>query len=806
MENMKSSNTTETQIISHDEAHMLEWDTLISFIANLCYTQPGKNYCMGMQPLDYNEILEQYAKINCLKEILSIGHHPDFSGIHDITYLLEKSSKGATLQLDEIFKIRLFITAQYRITSFFKSIQYPHNALTELQMLHPCEQLYTMLISSLTDSGNLNENTYPVLKKLQREINDIRNAIEKSLQNLIHSHEYQQIVQEKIFTVKNNRYCIPIKTTFKNKLKGTIADISSSGATLYIEPDSIHDLNNTLLYKELDLQREIEKILQILSSTIAEHAHLLMENAAIIGYLDFCTALARFAVTYNASTPALSRQPYLRLFNAKHPLLVTMHGKKIVPCDIECGINFKCLIISGVNTGGKTVLLKMLGLFALMVRYGLPITASPDSTAGYFESVYADIGDEQNIMQSLSTFSGQIKNIVRILNLANEKSLVLIDEIIVGTDPKQGAAIAQAVLQYLVNKKAVVAVTTHYSQLKEIASVDSQFENASVVFDIHTMQPTYQVLMGIPGASYTIEIAKNLSLPQKIIDDAISLLDSTSLTVDALLSQITQQSHTLHQKEQELALLKQELNQLKNDYDKKINELQQQIEKVTKEQAIEFVHELHQYRNTIIDKIRTMQSMSMKDATQLVNDITQMQLSLQDTIKQLQKPSEDFLPCTVDTVQKGSKVFIKPLEQYGYVEDVDEKSKQLKVRMGTVNSRFSFDDVYCIPESKKLTTVKTKTNTIATQDIQHIPISIQTKYNTIDLRGLYVDEALQKMDHELDNLLKNNIPTAIIIHGHGTGSLKKAIRQYLKHSFYVKGYRPGQPEEGGDGVTVVQLR
>lgn len=791
--------------ITYDEAQMLEWHTLLTYFRDFCYTEIGKQYYTTLQPLQYNEIMTQYAKINCLKEILRVGHSPDFSGIYDITPLLDKAAKGGTLLLDEIFKIRLFLVAQHRITSFFKSVHYDTSILTELHAINDCTQLFRLLTTSITENGNLNENTYPALRKIQRDINEIRNTIEKNLNSIMHSQSLQNALQEKIFTIKNNRYGIPVKSSHKGKIKGTVLDISSSGATFFIEPESIHELNNTLLYKEIELQREIDKILQILSSEIGAYSQDLKHNTAILSYLDFCISCARFAITYNAHTPAVSPDPLLDCINAKHPLLAILLRDAVVPCTIECGKSFNCLIISGVNTGGKTVLLKMLGLFALMVRHGLPVTANPDSTIGYFENIFVDIGDEQNIMQSLSTFSGQIKNIVRILNHANDKSLILIDEIIVGTDPKQGAAIAQAVLEYLTDKKSIIAVTTHYSQLKEIASHDNRFENASVVFDIHTMKPTYQVLSGIPGASYTIEIAKNLSLPDTIINKALSLLDATSQSIDALLSKITEQSHALQQKEQELSLLKEELQELQQEYNNKIMELQTTIEKVTREQATSFMNELQEYRNMIVNRIREIQSMSMKDATTLIQDITQLQEKVKSTITSLHKPHENSVSCNTETAEKGVRVYIPSLQQYGTIEEVDTKKHTVKVRMGSVASRFAFDDVYCIVESKKTVVIKKKKQ-VTKEEITSIPLTIQTQYNTIDLRGLRVDEALQKLEAELDSMVKRNVSSAVVIHGHGTGSLKKAVRDYVKHSFYAKNFRPGQPEEGGDGVTIIQLR
>ncbi|MGB4270355.1 MAG: endonuclease MutS2, partial [Spirochaetota bacterium] len=750
--------------ITYDEAQMLEWHTLLSYFRDFCQTETGKQYCINLQPLQYQDIIIQYNKINCLKEILLVGHSPDFSGIYDITPLLNKAAKGGTLLLDEIFKIRLFLVGQHRIISFFKSLHYDTSVLTELHSINECVQLFRLLTTSITENGNLNENTYPTLRKIKKDINEIRDTIEKNLNSIIHSQSFQNALQEKIFTVKNNRYGIPVKSSHKGKIKGTVLDISSSGATFFIEPESIHELNNTLLYKEIELQREIDKILQILSSEIGAYAYELKHNADILAYLDFCVSCARFAITYNAHTPAVSPTPLLDCINARHPLLAILLRDAVVPCTITCGKSSSCLIISGVNTGGKTVLLKMLGLFALMVRHGLPVTANPDSTIGYFEQIFVDIGDEQNIMQSLSTFSGQIKNIVRILNQANEKSLILIDEIIVGTDPKQGAAIAQAVLEYLADKKSIIAVTTHYSQLKEIASHDNRFENVSVVFDIHTMQPTYKVLSGIPGASYTIEIARNLSLPDTIINKALSLLDATSQSVDALLSKITEQSHALQQKEQELSLMKEELQKLQQEYNKKIMELQTTIEKVTREQATSFMNELQEYRTIIVNRIREIQSMSMKDATTLIQDITQLQEKVKSTITSLQKPQENCIPCNNETAEKGFRVFIPSLQQYGTIEEVDSREHTVKVRMGSMASRFPFDDVYCIVESKKPVATKKKQSVIK-EETPSVPITIQTQYNTIDLRGLRVDEALYKLDGELDAMVKRNVPSVVVIHG-----------------------------------------
>lgn len=792
-------------IITFSEAQMLEWDTLLTYIQDFCHTETGRQYCDAIQPLDYDSILIQYAKINALKEILLSGFRPDFSGIQDISKQLEKSAKGSTLTLEEIFKVRLFLAGQHRIIAFFKSINYDTTPLTDLNTIDACQNLFTLLMTSLTENGNLNENTYPALRRIQKEIRDIRGSIQQSLNSLIHSHDCQALLQEKIYTIKNNRYVLPIKAAYKNKLKGTILDISASGSTVFIEPDSIHDLSNKLLYKELEFQREIERILQILSYEIGAHSELLTQNAATLAYIDFCIAAARFAIAYNAHSPSVSQLPFLDCIDAKHPLLSIVLKNAVVPCSISCGKSFNCLILSGVNTGGKTVLLKMLGLFALMVRHGLPITASPDSSVGLFDTVYVDIGDEQSLMQSLSTFSGQVKNIVRIVNEATEKSLILIDEIIVGTDPKQGAAIAQAVLEYLVEKNAVIAVTTHYSSLKEIASYNNHFHNASVAFDINSMQPTFQVMSGIPGASYTIQIAKNLHLPDAVINRSTSLMDAATLSTDVLLSKITEQSHALQQKEQELSHMKEELIALEQQYKSKINELQIIIEKASKEQAASFLQELQDYRNMIVERIKEIQSMSMKEASQLMNDIPQLQQKVSRIIKSSHKPSEDALPCTVHNAVIGQKVFVQPLQKYGIIEDIHAKDNYVKVRLGTLTSRFPVDEVFCIVDNNKMKETKKRHHSIQ-PNTYDAPITVQTKYNSVDLRGLRVDEALQAMDAQLDAIIRNNISTAVVIHGHGTGSLKKAIREYVKHSSYVRDFRPGKPEEGGDGVTIIHLR
>jgi len=666
--------------------------------------------------------------------------------------------------------------------------------------------------SPFANTDELNENYFPALKKIRHSIFSLRKEIEKKLGSMLNSPDLAQVLQEKVHSLRNDRYVVLVKASMRNRIRGTVHDTSSTGATLYLEPETIADINNQLVLKRVEYQRELEKILQVLTAQVADHGEKLRQNQLVLSYIDFLSAAARLGARMKASMPVITDTPHIHLIKAKHPMLALTQPDDVVPGNISLGDDYNCLIISGVNTGGKTVLLKTIGLLTLMTAYGLLIPASPDSRIGIFSRIYADIGDDQNLSQSLSTFSGQIVIIRDMLQNATDDSLVLIDEIIVGTDPRQGAALAQAVLEAIADTGARVVTTTHYTELKELASRDSRFQNASVAFDVNSLRPTYQVQIGLPGVSYALEIARLYKLQNNVLDRSKELLDSKTLSVESLLEQLQQKDQEINETRKHLLMLQKELSSEKDKYSRKIHDLNRKIEEVKAGTGIEFIEELKEYRKCVADRISQLQHGDLQNAGQLQQDLIDMQQRIEGNVAESKKRGlpDSFKSFDGTNAKKGDRLYIQPLETYGTIDEIDNRNNTAKLILGNaITSQHRFEELLILPhdQGKKDTGKEKKKPAIVYEGaVSEIPVTLQTSYNTVDLRGLRVDEAINKAESLFDKMTRSGIYSAVVIHGHGTGALKKAIREHLGHSSYVRDFRPGQQGEGGDGVTITMLR
>lgn len=793
--------------------HILEWDRIIDEIRHRCVTELGRDYLETLGPLARDDIRSQLRKITELKELISRDEQPDFSGVTDINSTLEIARKGGILKINDLYQIRNFIIASNRIRTFLQTNRDEIVSLKEeSSRLDKLEKIGELLITSITDNEELNTAKYHELKKLSEAVFSTKQEIEKQLSKLMNSPTMARILQERIYTNRNERYVLLVKSAMRDKINGTVHDVSSSGATLFIEPDSVKGLNSNLIMLELELQVEVNRILRKLSVEVGRFSGEIKSNLEIIAYLDFINAASQFSIATSSNEPEISDQHIIELYNARHPLLYLMSPESVVGNDIFLGKEYTCLIISGANTGGKTVLLKIMGLCSLLAMHGLHIPAGPDSKIGVFSKIIADIGDEQSLAQSLSTYSGQIVIIDKMLKRADPESLILIDEIIVSTNPRQGAVLAQAILEELIQSGAKIVVTTHYSELKELASSDQRFQNASVSFDRETLKPTYKLTIGIPGVSYTIEIARNYGIPENIISRASELLDGRELSAEALIEKMQQYEQEMLEERGKLGLIEEDLKRERTEYRDRKRKLSKREEDMKYERGIEFLDELKKHRRDISEKIRSLQNENIRRLTEIQGELIRIQRDTADKLKEsrLKSLRESYAPFDPDKIAIGDRVFVSTLGKSGTVESVDRSAGSVQIILGNaIKSRFSFEDIFLVPEAKESDTKKKrekKKGKVTISEDKTIPVTLQTQYNTVDLRGLRVEEALNRMEIELDKMTRSGIRTAVVIHGHGTGALKEAIRNNMRFSSYVLDFRPGDYGEGGDGVTIALLR
>jgi len=790
---------------------ILEWPLIEERIISLCSSDSAKRIAARLKPIPEQKIRVQMKKISAIRELISRGTTPPISGITGISMHTALASKGGVLELEDLSDIRTFTSASERIRKYIAAYREEFPPLEdEYSRIHPLEKLNTLMQESITDNGEINEEKFPILKKIRKEIFTARQDLEKKISKIIHSPDNEKILQEKTYTTINGRYVILVKSGMRSRISGNVHDISASGQTVYFEPSDLTELNNSLIMHERSLLLEIQKILAELTVHVADHADELDTNLRVLSYFDFLTAASKFSIQAKCSEPVLSDKPVMKLCRAHHPVLQLMSPGTIVSNDVILGEDFNCLIISGANTGGKTVMLKTIGLCALLAMYGLHIPASPDSEIGIFSNIMADIGDDQNLSQSLSTFSGQLTIINNILRKADSRTLVIIDEIIVGTNPRQGAALSQAILEEMINTGSRIIVSTHYTELKELPANDRRFQNASVTFNLDTLKPTYELRIGIPGISYAIEIARNYGISENILERAKTLVDSRESSVESLIEKVQRYEEQILEEREKVRLLNLELSEEKQRIRKKQDDLEKLTAEMKKGKGIEFLDELAKYRERIAGRITLLQELDQKDAGRLQEEIAVMRAEISS---RLQDESREIYSDTMEhidpaKVKKGDRVFISTIETEGVLEEIDSSGKTALVILGgTIRSRFQLKDIFLVSSAgavPKKTALKRPVIKVTSD--HEIPSTIQTSYNTIDLRGMRVDEALAVMDRDLDQMDRGNIGIVIVIHGHGTGALKQSVREALKMNIYVRDFRPGDFGEGGDGVTVVKLR
>lgn len=791
---------------------VLEYHKIIKLLVEKASSVPGKDLCQKLLPMtDLKEIEEAQKQTADAFSRLVKGGRIGFSGNKDISFSIKSLDIGSSLSAPELLKISASLACATKAKAFARS-ERDEDIEDSLQplfaALEPLTPLQNEINRCLISEEEVADDASSTLKHIRRSIQVTNDKIHSQLNSMVNT-SYRTYLQDAVITMRNNRYCIPVKAEHKGNVPGMVHDQSSTGSTLFIEPAAIVNLNNQLKELALQEQEEIEVILATLSAQAGEHTEELASNFKILTKLDFIFAKASLAIDMNASRPIFNEDHYIHIRKGRHPLL---DKKKVVPIDIYLGRDFDLLIITGPNTGGKTVSLKTMGLFTLMGQAGLHIPAADRSELAVFTQVYADIGDEQSIEQSLSTFSAHMTNTISILEHADENSLCLFDELGAGTDPTEGAALAIAILKHLHSRGIRTMATTHYSELKVFALTSSYVENACCEFDVETLRPTYRLLIGIPGKSNAFAISSKLGLSDEIIELAKEHITEEEESFEDLLADLEASRKTIEAERAEIASYKKEISELKEKLTQKQERLDSQKDKILREANEEARNILQEAKDVADETIRNFQkyntNTSMKDMekarTKVRDKISEKNSKL--TSKDA-KPTHKILKAT--QLKLGDMVKVVSMGLKGTVSSMPDAKGDLFVQCGIIRSKVNIKDLVLINEDVMPNTITNpylRKNTNKSNSSKIGMNKTATFSMEINLLGKTVDEALAVLDKYLDDAYLSHAPSVRIVHGKGTGALRAAVQRHLKSVSYVKSFHLGEYGEGDAGVTIAEFK
>ena len=783
----------------------LEYNKIIELLTDQASSPAGKQKCKTLVPMfDLHELnLAQEQTAAAFTRIVKKGRL-SFSGCYPIEDSLMRLEVGAALTCGELLKISKLLQVTNRAKSYGR-----HDTVDELEdcldaffnQLEPLTSLTNEISRCIIDEDEIADDASSTLKNIRRNIMATNDKVHSTLTSLVNG-SLKSYLQDALITMRGDRYCLPVKAEYRSQVPGMIHDQSSTGSTLFIEPMSVVKLNNDL--KELygKEQEEIQVILARLSEEAAGYISELRGNYRILTELDFIFAKGSLALSMHASKPIFNKNGYIHIREGRHPLL---DKKKVVPITLTLGGDFDLLIVTGPNTGGKTVSLKTVGLFTLMGQAGLHIPALDRSELAVFENVFADIGDEQSIEQSLSTFSSHMTNIVSFLKNVNEHSLVLFDELGAGTDPTEGAALAIAILSYLHERGIRTMATTHYSELKVFALSEPGVENACCEFDVETLRPTYRLLLGIPGKSNAFAISSKLGLPDYIIDKAKEQLSEHEESFEDLLTDLEDSRRTIEKEQAEIASYKREIEQLKNKLEKKQHRLDEQKERIIREaneKANSILREAKEFADETMKNFRKFgkENISAADMERERERIRQQIAKTQNSSKiEVQKPKKTYKP---SDFRLGESVKVLSMNLTGTVNSLPDAKGNLFVQMGILRSQVHISDLEIIEEPMSITAKqmrRTSSGKMKMGKSMHISPEI-------NLLGKTVDEAIAELDKYLDDAYLAHLSPVRIVHGKGTGALRQGVHNYLKRQKHVKSFRLGAFGEGDAGVTIVEFK
>lgn len=804
----------------------LEYYKIIDTLTEYASTEPGKRLCRELLPsCDYQEIVQNQQETSDAVTRVRQKGSISFGGVKDITDSLKRLEIGSSLNILELLAVSSVLTVSARAKSYGRreESELPDDSLDEMfRLLEPLTPVNTEIKRCILSEDEVSDDASPGLRQVRRQMKIINDRVHTQLNSVLNSS--RTYLQDAVITMRDGRYCLPVKAEHKSQVPGMVHDQSATGSTVFIEPMAVIRLNNELRELEIQEKREIEFVLMALSSQLVPYTDTLAENLAILAKLDFIFAKAALSRHYNCTEPKFNNRRYINIKDGRHPLL---DPKKVVPINIHLGDSFDLLIVTGPNTGGKTVSLKTVGLFTLMGQAGLHIPAFDGSELAVFDNVFADIGDEQSIEQSLSTFSAHMTNIVSILAQADSRSLCLFDELGAGTDPTEGAALAVAVLSFLHHMECRTMATTHYSELKVFALTEPGVENACCEFSVETLRPTYRLLIGIPGKSNAFAISKKLGLPDYIIEDAKRHIEKEDAAFEDLLANLEESRVTIEKEREELNAYKAEIADLKKRLEQKEERFQDQKERLLEKARTEAQQILQDAKDTADSTIRNINKLASQSGVgkELEEQRSRLRNKIKDVDKKLtsKKPQAPQKTISPKSLKIGDGVKVISMNLKGTVSSLPNAKGDLYVQMGILRSLVNIKDLALLNESSisgpgldsstgSRATGRNRAKTpgaFGKGGTSQSGIKMSKSFSIspeINLIGLTVDEAVPELDKYLDDAYLAHLPQVRVVHGRGTGALRAGIHKHLKRLSYVKEFHLGEFGEGDTGVTIVTFK
>ena len=783
----------------------LEYEKIIEHLVSFAGSVPGKELCQKLLPSsDIEEIRTMQQETSLALSMIFQKGSVSFSGITDIRGSLKRLEVGSILNPKEILQICRLLEVCNRVKAYSRkaNTEEEPNALDIMfDDLQPLTPVASEIRRCILSEDEISDDASSTLKSIRRSMGQINDKVHVQLASMVNG-SLRTYLQDAVVTMRNGRYCLPVKSEYRGQIPGMIHDQSSTGSTIFVEPMAVMQLNNQLRELEIQEEKEIEVILANLSSQAAEYSEILDTDLMLLTKLDFIFSRAQLSKSYNGSEPIFNEHGIVNIKQGRHPLL---DKKSVVPIDIRIGKDFELLIITGPNTGGKTVSLKTVGLFTLMGQAGLHIPAFDKSELAVFTEVFADIGDEQSIEQSLSTFSAHMTNIVSILEKADEHSLVLFDELCSGTDPTEGAALAISILSSLHRRGIRVLATTHYSELKVFALTTAGVENGCCEFNVETLRPTYRLLIGVPGKSNAFAISFKLGLSDDIIEEAKTHLSDQDEDFESLISDLETGRKDLERQQEEAQRYKEEVEVLKKRLEQKQESMDASRERILREaneKAHAILREAKEYADTTIKNFNKfgkegIDSRAMEqERSRLREKMNSVEKDM--TLKTKSRSSKALRP---QDIHLGDSVRVLSMNLKGTVSSLPNTKGDLVVQMGILRSQVNINDIELIQDATISTPNKGRTGTGQIRMSKSSSVGME-----INLLGKTVDEALAELDKYLDDAYLSHMPSVRVVHGKGTGALRKAIHNYLRKQKHVASYRLGEFGEGDAGVTVVTFK
>ncbi|WP_232695730.1 endonuclease MutS2 [Brevibacillus daliensis] len=777
----------------------LEFDKIISMLMEKTTSELGRELAAELVPFtNIEEVRHAQKATEEASTVLRLKGSVPMGGIRNIRGPIERARLNSMLAPAELLDIANTIRSGRRLKNFLTDMSEEQDIFILRGLVDRIEgmrELEDEIRRCIDESGEVMDSASVELRQVRQEIRSLESRIREKLDQMTRSSSTQKMLMENIVTIRGDRFVIPVKQEYRSHFGGIVHDQSASGATLFIEPEVIVTMNNKLRESRLQEEREVEKILYTLTVQVADHLELLKENLEVLAELDFIFAKAHLAESMKAISPKLNDHGYLLLKKGRHPLI---DRNVVVPLDVELGKSYTGIVVTGPNTGGKTVSIKTIGLLSLMAMAGLHIPAQEESEMTVFSSVFADIGDEQSIEQSLSTFSSHLTNIIRILGQLDERSLVLFDELGAGTDPTEGAALAMSILDYVLSKGSKLVATTHYSELKAYAYDTPEVINASVEFDVQSLRPTYRLLVGVPGRSNAFAIASRLGLDAEIIAQARRSVSQEENQVEKMIASLESNKKTAEKEREEAEQLRKQAEELRGQLEeerRQFAETKNQLLEKAEDEARIAVQLAREEAETIIRELRQMKKEGVDFKEHRLIDAKQR---LGNAVLELEKEivKKPAKAVRATQIKVGDEVMVDSFGQKGTVLEKVSNSEFL-VQLGIIKMKVKKDDMHLVKETN--TSKQPVQYTTIKRDRSHVKMDL-------DLRGYNVEDGIQEIDRYLDEAVLAGFHNVSIIHGHGTGVLRKGVHEFLKSHRSVKSYRLGGQGEGGVGATIVTLK